>query len=159
VDALPPGSKVVDGPGEYEVSDVFITGIGCFHDVERGAKRGKNTIYLIEMDELAICHLGDVGHVLSSQQVEELGDIDVLMLPVGGVSTIDAGTAARTVRMLGPRIVIPMHFGTELVTWLDPVDGFLKEMGIKDMEPKPKLSITKPGIPGETQVVLLDYHR
>ena len=84
----------VTGPGEYEISGVLIIGIAAFHDREKGRKRGKNTVYVIEVDEVAICHLGDLGHVLTAEQVEEIDNVDVLMLPVGGVSTIDAAVAA-----------------------------------------------------------------
>jgi len=153
--------KVVRGPGEYEVSGVVITGISAFHDAEEGRQRGKNTVYLIEIDEIRLCHLGDLGHPLSSAQVEELSDADVLLLPVGGVSTIDAAVAAETVRQLEPRLVIPMHFQTEVLRFkLEPVDRFLKEMGAKaDLAPQAKLSATRTNLPEETHVVLLDYRR
>ena len=81
--------KVLQGPGEYEVGEVFVTGIGTFHDSSRGEDRGKNTIYLIEMEEVRLCHLGDLGHALSPQQVEELGSAEVLFVPVGGISTVE----------------------------------------------------------------------
>jgi L-ascorbate metabolism protein UlaG (beta-lactamase superfamily) len=151
--------KVIHGPGEYEVSGVFITGIATFHDAEGGKERGKNTAYLIEMEDVRLCHLGDLGHTLSTAQVEEIGAVDVLMVPVGGVSTIDAGAAAEVVRLLQPGIVIPMHYKTEALRFeLEPVERFLKEMGVKaDAEPQPKLSVTRSGLPEETQVVVLNY--
>ena len=151
--------KVVRGPGEYEVSGVIITGIGTFHDAEEGRERGKNTAYLIEIDEMRVCHLGDLGHPLSSAQVEEMSGADVLMVPVGGVSTIDAAVAAETVRQLEPKLVVPMHFQTAALRFeLEPVDGFLKEMGTKaDLAPQSRLSATKTNLPEETRVVLLDY--
>ncbi|MDY6916910.1 MAG: MBL fold metallo-hydrolase [Chloroflexota bacterium] len=151
--------KVIHGPGEYEVCGVLIRGISTFHDAEGGAARGKNTAYVIEMDEVVVCHLGDLGHALSSAQVEEMSGAEVLMVPVGGVSTIDASAAAETVRVLQPRVVIPMHFHTPALRFaLDPVDGFLKEMGVKaDVPPQQRLSLTRSGLPEETRVVLLDY--
>ncbi|GAG09229.1 unnamed protein product, partial [marine sediment metagenome] len=88
--------RIVHGPGEYEVSGVFITGIGTFHDAEKGRERGGNTIYLIEMEDMTLCHLGDLGHPLSSEQVEETSGVEVLLVPVGGLSTIDASQAAET---------------------------------------------------------------
>jgi len=153
-------AKVVRGPGEYEICGVLITGISTFHDTEGGVERGKNTAYLIEMDEVTLCHLGDLGHPLSSGQVEDMSSVEVLLVPVGGVSTIDAATAAEAVRQLQPRIVIPMHFQTKALRFkLDPVDSFLKEMGIKaDLAAQRRLSITKTSLPDETHVVLLDYH-
>ncbi len=152
-------SKVVRGPGEYEISGVLINGISTFHDTEGGADRGRNTAYLIEMDEVILCHLGDLGHPLSSRQVEDMSSVEVLLVPVGGVSTIDAAAAAETVRQLQPRIVIPMHFQTKALRFqLDPVDSFLKEMGIKaNLAAQRRLSVTKTSLPDETHVVLLDY--
>ena len=151
--------KVVRGPGEYEVSGVLITGLATFHDAEEGRERGKNTAYLIEIDEMTLCHLGDLGHSLSSAQVEEMSGVDVLLVPVGGVSTIDAAVAAETVRQLQPKVVIPMHYQTPVLRFrLEPVDGFLKEMGTKaDLAPQSRLSATKTNLPEETQLVLLDY--
>jgi len=152
--------RIVDGPGEYEISDVIITGIPSFHDNQRGAIRGKNTAYLIQLDEVTVCHLGDLGHVPSSEQVEEMSDVDILLTPVGGVSTINAAAAAETVSLVQPKIVIPMHFKTEVVRReLEPLDRFLKEMGLKTVTPQPKLTVVKTSLPTQTQVVVLDYHR
>lgn len=158
VDAV---SKIIRGPGEYEVCGVFVTGISTFHDAVEGAERGRNTAYVIELDEVVLCHLGDLGHPLSSAQAEGMSNVEVLFVPVGGVSTIDAAVAAETVRQLQPKIVVPMHFHTEALRFkLDPVDGFLKEMGTKaDLPPQPKLTVTKSTLPEETHVVLLDYRR
>ncbi len=150
--------RLVTGPGEYEISGVLIIGIATFHDAEGGGKRGKNTVYLMEVDEIAICHLGDLGHVLTAEQVEEIDNVDVLLLPVGGVSTINAPMAAEVVRQLEPKVVIPMHYKTRaLKRELEPVDRFLKEIGVKQVNSQPKLSFTKPSLPDNTQVFLLDY--
>ena len=150
--------KQVTGPGEYEISGVLIIGMATFHDGEQGSKRGKNTAYLMEIDEVSVCHLGDLGHVLTTEQVEEIGKMDVLLLPVGGVSTIDASMAAEVVRQLEPRVVVPMHYKTEALSReLEPVDKFLKEMGVKEVNSQPKLSLTKANLPISTQVFLLAY--
>ena len=150
--------RLVTGPGEYEISSILIIGIATFHDSEKGAKRGKNTVYLLEVDEVSVCHLGDLGHVLTTEQVEKLDNVDVLLLPVGGVSTLNASMAAEVVRQLEPKVVVPMHYKTPALNWeLEPVDGFLKEMGIKEVNSQPKLSFTKPSLPPSTQVFLLDY--
>jgi L-ascorbate metabolism protein UlaG (beta-lactamase superfamily) len=152
--------KAIRGPGEYEIAGVFITGIACFHDDELGKKLGGNTIYHITLDDLAICHLGDLGHVPSPELVQDIGDVEVLLVPVGGVSTIDAVAAAETVRRLEPKIVIPMHYRTPAaVKKLEPVDRFLKEIGIKEVTSQPKLSLTRSTLPFTTQVILLDYPR
>jgi L-ascorbate metabolism protein UlaG (beta-lactamase superfamily) len=148
--------KIISGPGEYEISGVLIIGIATFHDSVRGQTRGKNTVYLIEIDGITICHLGDLGHVLTSEQVEEIGDIDVLLLPVGGVSTINAAMAAEVIRQLEPKVVIPMHYKTpSLKRELDPVEDFFKEMGVGQIEPRNKLSVSRTNLPPSTQVFLL----
>lgn len=152
--------KVVNGPGEYEISRILISGLPTFHDPQKGKLRGKNTVYVIEMDDIRLCHLGDLGHVPSSTQIEEMSDVDVLMIPVGGISTIDAAAAAETVSLLEPKLVIPMHFQVESITSeLSPVDRFTKEMGFRDIIPQPKLTLSKSGLPAETQVVLLGYRK
>jgi L-ascorbate metabolism protein UlaG (beta-lactamase superfamily) len=148
--------RIVSGPGEYEISGVLIIGIATFHDSVRGQTRGKNTAYLMEIDGISICHLGDLGHVLSSEQVEEIGDIDVLLLPVGGVSTINAAMAAEVIRQLEPKVVIPMHYKTPLLKReLDPVDDFLREMGVGQVEPRARLSVSRTNLPPGTQVFIL----
>jgi len=150
--------QLVTGPGEYEISGVLIIGIATFHDGERGRKRGKNTIYLMEIDEVSVCHLGDLGHVLAAEQVEELGNVDVLLLPAGGVSTVSIPIAAEVVRQLEPKIVIPMHYKTPVLDWkLEPVERFLKELGVETVKSQPKLSISRSSLPESTQVCLLDY--
>jgi len=150
--------RLVIRPGEYEISDVLIIGIATFHDADRGKERGENTVYLMEVDEISVCHLGDLGHVLTAEQVEEIGNVDVLLLPVGGVSTINAPMAAEVVRQLEPKAVVPMHYKTSALSWeLESVERFLKEMGVKEIEPQPKLSLTKSSLPISTQVFLLDY--
>ena len=149
--------KVVRGPGEYEISGVLIIGIASFHDSEGGKNRGKNTVYLMEIDEITICHLGDLGHLLSTEQLEEIDNVDILLLPVGGVSTIDATIAAKVVRQLEPKIVIPMHYGTEASRQeLEPAERFLKEMGAGEVTPRPKLVVTKSNLPFSTQIILLN---
>jgi len=150
--------KPLTGPGEYEISGVLIIGMTTFHDREKGRKKGKNTVYLMEVDEVSVCHLGDLGHVLTTEQVEELENVDVLLLPVGGVSTINAPMAAEVVRQLEPKVVIPMHYKTKALNReLEPVDKFLKEMGVKGITPESKLSLTKANLPASTQVILLEY--
>jgi L-ascorbate metabolism protein UlaG (beta-lactamase superfamily) len=157
VEAISGEPRQVYRPGEYEIAGTLIIGISTYHDAENGARSGKNTVFVIEIDDVTICHLGDLGHPLNSKQVEELGNIDVLLIPVGGGNTIGAGQAAGIVRAMEPKIVIPMHYKTPaLLKELDPVDKFLKEMGINEAVPQPKLTVTKSGLPLATQVVLLN---
>ena len=150
--------RIVSGPGEYEIGGVLIIGISTYHDAVRGSERGKNTIYLIEIDGISVCHLGDIGHVLTAEQVEELDNVDVLLLPVGGVSTINASVAAQVARQLVPKVVIPMHYQTPVLKWqLEPVEKYLNEVGATNIISQPKLSLTRPSIPETTQVYLLEY--
>ena len=150
--------RLVTSPGEYEIGGVLIMGIATFHDREKGKKKGKNTVYLIEADEISVCHLGDLGHVLPTEQVEELDNVDVLLLPVGGVSTLNASMAVEVVRQLEPRVVIPMHYKTEALTReLEPVERFLKEMGVEQVVSRPKLTLSRTSLPVSTQVFLLEY--
>ncbi len=143
--------RVVRGPGEYEISDVLITGVASYHDNKRGQERGRNTIYVIHMDDLVICHLGDLGHTLQEEQLEEVADADVLLIPIGGHNTIDATQAAEVISQVEPHIVIPMHFGETL----DPLNKFYREMGVEMMNTQPKLVVTRNNLPAETQVVIL----
>jgi L-ascorbate metabolism protein UlaG (beta-lactamase superfamily) len=150
--------KQIKGPGEYEIGGTFITGVASFHDDKKGEVRGNNTIYIIEMDDVTLCHLGDLGHPLDSHLIEEIGDVGILFLPVGEVSTIPVEAAVEIVRQLEPAIVIPMHYKTEAFTGnLSPLSKFLDTMRIKWVESKPKLSITSSSLPSSTQTIVLNY--
>jgi L-ascorbate metabolism protein UlaG (beta-lactamase superfamily) len=150
------GAHTIKGPGEYEIAGVLVIGITTFHDAVKGQTKGKNIVYLFEIDGVNICHLGDIGHIPTDEQLEEIGSIDILMLPVGGVSTINANMAAQIVRKVEPKIVIPMHYKTEKTKRdLEPVDNFLKEMAVTQAEPKPKLTVTKNSLPLTLQVAVL----
>ena len=152
--------RVVRGPGEYEISDVLITGVPSYHDAKRGAERGRNTIYIIHMDDLVICHLGDLGHILQEEQLEEVADADILLIPISGSNTLSAAQAAEVISQVEPHVVIPMHYrpstGTgEGLGTLDPLDKFCREMGIEAVNAQPKLNILRSNLPVETQVVIL----
>ncbi len=147
--------RIVRGPGEYEISDVLITGVASYHDNKHGQELGRNTIYVIHMDDLIVCHLGDLGHILQEEQLEEVADADVLLIPIGGQHTINATQAAEVISQVEPRIVIPMHYSPSIGDVPNPLDKFCREMGIEALNPQPKLSITRSALPAETQVVIL----
>jgi len=148
--------RLVKGPGEYEISGVLILGIGAYHDSVKGQSRGKNTLYLMEIDGVNVLHLGDLGHALNDEQAAEIGNVDILLLPVGGVNTINAAMAAEVIRKLEPKVVVPMHYKTEKGSPdLEPVENFLKEMGQAQVEPRPKLTISRNSLPLTTEVVVL----
>lgn len=150
--------QVVRKPGEHQVQGIDITGIATFHDERGGKQRGHNVVYRITMDGVTICHLGDLGHPLTEEQLQALGDVDVLMVPVGGVYTIDAAQAADLVRQMQPRIVLPMHYKTPALAFaLAPVDDFFRAMGLPKPAPQPQLTVRQDALPAEMQVVLLDY--
>lgn len=148
--------RVVRGPGEYEVSDVLITGIASYHDNERGKQLGRNTIYIIHMDDIVICHLGDLGHRLQEEQLEEAADADVLLIPISGQHTINAAQAAEVISQVEPRIVIPMHYHSAAEGAPDPLDKFSREMGLETLRRQSKLSISRTMLPAEMQVVILE---
>jgi len=153
--------RVVRGPGEYEISDVLITGVASYHDNKHGQERGRNTIYVIHMDDLVICHLGDLGHVLQEEQLEAVADADILFIPIGGEHTINAAEAAEVISQVEPRLVIPMHYRAAVVEGkrdsLDPLDKFCREMGVESINPQPKLSVTRTTLPPEMQIVILSH--
>jgi L-ascorbate metabolism protein UlaG (beta-lactamase superfamily) len=147
----------IRGPGEYEVAGVSVIGFPTYHDAEKGATHGRNTVYLIEIDDVRVCHLGDLGHRLDDTDAETVSSVDVLLVPVGGRTAMNATQAAEMVRHLEPRYVIPMHYAIPGLTLeLDPMDRFLKEMGLAAGEPLPKLSLQASSGEFETKVVLLE---
>ena len=150
---------IISGPGEYEVAGTYIRGIETFHDSVKGKERGKNTIYLIEVEDIRILHLGDFGEDAMRDETRDfVGEVDILMIPVGGTYTIDSEAAAKVVTQLEPKIVIPMHYKLPGVRAdLAPVDTFLKEMGVTAASPEEKLVIKKKdlGTEGKTQIRVL----
>jgi L-ascorbate metabolism protein UlaG (beta-lactamase superfamily) len=156
--AVREGAYEITGPGEYEVAGVSVIGMHTYHDKEKGGQRGRNTVYLIEIDEVRICHLGDLGHPLGDADAEIVASVDVLLVPVGGRNAINAVEAAEVVRQLEPRYVVPMHFAIPgLKLQLDGADRFLKEMAVTAAEPQPKLSVQATSVgEWETKVVVLE---
>jgi L-ascorbate metabolism protein UlaG (beta-lactamase superfamily) len=152
---------VIRGPGEYDVKGVGVIGFASFHDEEHGAQRGKNTLYHIVVDGVNFLHLGDLGTLPSTKEIESYGNVDVLFVPVGGTFTIDAAKAATLVGDIEPKIVIPMHYRREGITTgvipqLNPVADFLKAIGKEETTAQPKLSLTKDKIPADLTVVVLE---
>ena len=150
--------KIFTRPGEYESKGVIISGISSDHDSAEGKERGKNTIYCLLMDGLNIVHMGDFGQTkLSEEQVQLINETDILLIPVGGIFTIDSKGAAEIISQLEPKIIIPMHYKTPGLKFeLEGIEGFLKEMGAENVLVQPKLSITKEKLPEEPMVVVLN---
>ena len=157
VSAVAGSPLIIVSPGEYEKSRISITGIKTYHDKQQGQERGNNTIYRINLDGMNLLHLGDLGDILTEEQLSLIDDIDILMIPVGGLSTIDAEDAVKVVSQIEPKIVIPMHYKTEGLKFeLGGIEPFLKEMGAENSIPQPKLSITLDKLPETTTVVVLN---
>jgi len=147
----------IHGPGEYEVAGISVIGVPTFHDEEKGARKGRNTVYLLEIDDVRVCHLGDLGHRLDDAEAEAISSPDVLLVPVGGRNAMNAAQAAEVVRQLEPRYVVPMHYAIPgLKRELDSIDRFLKEMGVTASEPQPKLSVQASSGEYETKVIVLE---
>lgn len=155
-----PKPFVIDAAGEYEIGGISVFGVSSFHDDTKGAERGRNTIFTILVDNVRVCHLGDLGHEISDEMRESIGEIDILLVPVGGVYSLDPTQAIKAIRALEPSVVIPMHFKTdmhkpELFGELKTVADFLKEYGVEVM-PVDKLEHDELSLPEETEVVVLN---
>ena len=147
------GAHAIFGPGEYEISGVFVTGVPTRM---KANGVGKNTIYVFDFDGLTVCHLGDLDHVPSQARIEALGTVDVVLVPVGGGKGLNAASAAEVISLIEPSLVIPMHYKTPNVKLkLESPSKFLKEMGLGKSVPQDSLKVTKSNLPDETQVVVL----
>jgi len=149
---------IIDGPGEYEIKGIRIIGCSSFHDKEQGQKRGLNTIYLIEVDKIRLCHLGDFGEKqLSDEQLEAIGPVDILIMPIGGVYTIGAAEAVKAAEQIEPHLIIPMHYKLSgLKIDLAGLEEFLKELGLNKKPAIEKLTIRKKDLVGkEMEVVVM----
>lgn len=155
-----PGEEalIIRNPGEYERKEIAIQGIQSHHDNSEGSERGLNTIYRIRTEDVTLCHLGDLGqHKLTDAQVEDIGDVDILMVPVGGVYTIAAKEAVEIISQIEPKIVIPMHYKVDGLTIdLDGPEKFMKEIGLT-AEKLPKFKIAQRDLPvEETKLIMLE---
>jgi L-ascorbate metabolism protein UlaG (beta-lactamase superfamily) len=153
-DAIKGEPFIVDGPGEYEFKKIVIRGIESYHDSEKGAERGGNTIFTVLMDEIRFCHLGDLGQkTLETEQLKAIGEVDVLFVPVGGVFTINIKEAKDIIGQIEPRIIIPMHYKIAGVkgelTKLDDIKPFCQEYNLKPSDTVSKLVLKKKDLPEE----------
>jgi L-ascorbate metabolism protein UlaG (beta-lactamase superfamily) len=151
-------SHILTGPGEYEIGGVFITAVQTDGNSKKNIDQLRNTLYVFDYDGLTIAHLGDLKQVPTQAEVEALGPVNVVLLPIGGGSGLNAAKAAEVVSQLEPNIIIPMHYQTtEAKMLLDSLDKFIKEMGLQPIEAVQSFKITKSGLPSESKVIVLDY--
>ncbi|MGL4651511.1 MAG: MBL fold metallo-hydrolase [Caldilineaceae bacterium] len=162
-DRLVGEAKVLRGPGEYEVRNVFVSGLATYHRKRKGVDLERNIVYFFEFGDLTVGHLGDIGEVPAQSEIEALnvGEVDVLLVPVGGGETLDSSRAVEVISMLEPKLVIPMHYQhpglvASLFDKLEPVERFLKEFGVSAPDRQDMLKVTKGSLPEETQMVLLN---
>lgn len=150
-------SFIIENPGEYEKNGVFVQGIDSFHDDVEGKERGHNTIFVIEVEDMRFCHLGDFGQKqLTDEQLDKIGHVDILMIPVGGNVTISSHEAAKVIGQIEPKMVIPMHYALpKLKVELDEVGNFLKAMGKKEIAPQDKITVKASLLPKESDMEIV----
>jgi len=157
-------SHLIDGPGEYEIGGVFITGIQTNGHTRKTEDEPRNTMYLFDYNGVNILHLGDLNRVPSQTEVEAIGPVHVALVPVGAGGSLTAIQATEVISLLEPNIVIPMHYATPHSTStavkLEPLSRFLKEMGLGNFESVPSLKLPNvSSLPDDTKVVVLEYQK
>jgi L-ascorbate metabolism protein UlaG (beta-lactamase superfamily) len=160
VTAVKGKSRIITGPGEFEIGGVFITGVQTNGHAKRTSDEPRNTLYVFDYDGITVAHLGDLRRVPTQMEIEALGTVNIALVPVGGGGGLSAAKAAEVVSVIEPGIVIPMHYGTpDSLIKLAPLSKFLKEMGLGDVDAQDSLKISRGSIPEETRVVVLNYAR
>lgn len=157
-DGVSGNPQVIDGLGEFSIKGFEIKGIKSFHDNEGGKKRGENIIFRVLVEGLTICHMGDLGHILSPEQIQEIGKIDILMVPIGGFYTIDAAEAVQVVSQLKPRIVMPMHYKPKNSSLKLPIEGvekFISLLGWGVVEQADEFEINKLNLDTQNQKIVI----
>ena len=156
VEDLPSESFLINNPGEYEKKGIAIRGISSYHDKSEGKERGLNTIYIVKAEDMTICHLGDLGQEkLDEKQVEEIGDVDILLVPVGGNYTINSKEAVGVISQIEPKIIIPMHYKIkDLNVDIEGPEKFVKELGLTP-EKVDKYKIAKKLLPLEEMKLVM----
>jgi L-ascorbate metabolism protein UlaG (beta-lactamase superfamily) len=153
-------SHVLTGAGEFEIGGVFITAVQTGGGGKKTKDKTRNTLYVFDYDGITVAHMGDLQETPTQSEVEALGTINVLLLPVGGGGSLNAAKAAEIVSMLEPNLVVPMHYSTpDSKISLDSLNKFLKEMGLSKVEAQPSLKVTRSGLPDETKVTVLEYQK
>ncbi len=156
--SLPGSPQIVRGSGSKTIKGISIKGIPTFHDPSKGKERGENTIFVVTVDGMQLCHLGDLGHRLSEKELGEIGPVDILLLPVGGFFTIDAKEATEVTQQIKPKVVIPMHFKTSKCGFpISPVEDFLKGKTNIKRPGTNEISFDKKTLPSQMEIVVLEH--
>ncbi|NJN80661.1 MAG: MBL fold metallo-hydrolase [Anaerolineales bacterium] len=162
IDVVKGITHTLTGAGEFEIGGVFITAVqtGGGGGGKKNKDKTRNTLYVFDYDGITVAHLGDLQEVPTQSEVEALGTVNVLIVPVGGGSSLNAAKASEVVSLIEPNLVIPMHYSTPASkVSLDSLNKFLKEMGLGKIDPQPSLKVTRSGLPEETKVVVLEYQK
>jgi L-ascorbate metabolism protein UlaG (beta-lactamase superfamily) len=155
---LPGTPQVVKGSGSKTIKGISMKGISTYHDPSKGSERGPNTIFTLKMDNIQLCHLGDLGHLLSDKELAEIGPVDILLIPVGGFFTIDPKEATRVAEQIKPKILIPMHFKTQKCEFpIAPVEDFLKGKTNTKRPKASEASFDKATLPQQMEIVVLEH--
>ena len=149
---------VFKGSVKRESHKMEFRGISTYHDSVFGAQRGQNTVFKINADGLKLCHLGDLGHILDAGKLNEIGNVDVLFIPVGGFYTINSDQANQIIKEIKPGIIIPMHYKTEAIKFsIDPIDIFTKgKKNVKILDSN-EYFISKETLPSSSQIIVFQY--
>jgi L-ascorbate metabolism protein UlaG (beta-lactamase superfamily) len=161
-DVVKGSSHVIKGAGEYEIGGVFITGVQTEGGGNGKKKKAEihNTLYVFDYDGITVAHLGDLSQVPSQAEIEALGNVNVVLVPVGGGGGLNAAKAAEVISLVEPNLVVPMHYATpDSKLTLDSLNKFIKEMGLSKPGTQPALKVTRTSLPSETHVVVLDYQK
>ena len=150
--------EIVTGVGVHSAGGITFTGISAFHDPSGGTERGENTIFVFNVDDITVCHFGDLGHIPNEEQMAEIGDVDVALIPVGGLYTIDAHEASDIIERISPKIVIPMHYKTEKCGFdIAGVDDFLENKENVERMATSEIHVTKSELPSKTHIKVLEH--
>lgn len=160
INAAKGATQILNGPGEFEIGGVFITAVQTDGHGKKKEDVSRNTLYVFDYNGLTVAHLGDIKQVPTQSEIEALGNVNVVLIPVGGGGGLNAAKAAEIIGLLEPNLIIPMHYKTKDVSVpLDSLDKFLKEMGLQPLDTVPSLKITKSSLPAESKVIVMDYQR
>jgi L-ascorbate metabolism protein UlaG (beta-lactamase superfamily) len=157
VSSIPGDPQLISSSGVKNIKGIEFKGISTYHDGSQGKERGANIVFCFLVDGIKVCHLGDLGHMLSGEQIAEIGDTDVLLIPIGGVFTIDAKSATKVVDDLKPKVVMPMHYKTAKCDWtLSTVDDFIVDKNNVKKLNSSEIEFEDGALPDSNEIIVLE---